>query len=229
MDMIEVRQLQNWETHEWLLHVHYAKRLPSISFAFGLFVDNAMKGLVTYGTPVASTLRDGVAGKQCADIVLELNRLVFIKSVKNHPSMLVGRSLRMLPKPSIVVSFADTDQRHIGYVYQACNFIYTGLSAKRTDWKVKGMEHLHGATIADQSRGKPNRAEWMREKHGDNFYLQDRPRKHRYIYIVAKGQQRKAIQSALLYSAQPYPKGDSERYAIDYQPSYQTGLFEEAA
>ena len=25
---------------EWLLHKHYAKRIPSISYAFGLFDDN---------------------------------------------------------------------------------------------------------------------------------------------------------------------------------------------
>ena len=51
---------------------------------------------------------------------------------------LVGRSLRLLPKPSVVVSYADTAQGHVGYVYQAANFIYTGLSAKRTDWKKTG-------------------------------------------------------------------------------------------
>lgn len=127
-------------------------------------------------------------------------------------SKIVGRSLQMIPRPSIVVSYADTAQGHVGYVYQATNFTYTGLSAKRTDWKVKGKEHLHGATVADESRGQANRAQWMREKYGDDFYLEDRPRKHRYIYICANKRDRKAILNDLRYEIEDYPKGDSKRY-----------------
>ena len=49
-------------------------------------------------------------------------------------------SPKLLPKPKIVISFADTEQQHKGIVYQACSFTYHGLSAKRTDWKIKGKE-----------------------------------------------------------------------------------------
>jgi hypothetical protein len=111
----------------------------------------------------------------------------------------------MLPKPSIVISFADTEQNHKGILYQACNFTYHGLSAKRTDWKVKGMEHLHGQTIADQFRGVQNRAQAMRDKYGDDFYLKDRPRKHRYIYIVGSKTQKKYLSQKILYKKEPYP------------------------
>jgi hypothetical protein len=152
-----------------------------------------------------------VAGPEWADYVLELNRLC-CQSEKNLASELVGKSLRLLPKPSIVVSYADTAQGHVGYIYQATNFIYTGLSAKRTDWKIKGREHLHGATVADESRGKANRAEWMRQKYGDAFYLEDRPRKHRYVYLCGNKRQRAQMLAALRYDQAPYPKGDSQRY-----------------
>jgi hypothetical protein len=172
-----------------------------------------MIGVVTYGVPVSSSLRIGVCGEEWADKILELNRLCCENS-KNIASILVGRSLRLLPKPSVVVSYADTAQGHIGYIYQATNFIYTGLSAKRTDWKIKGREHLHGATIADESRGQENRAEWMRHKYGDDFYLQDRPRKHRYVYPCGNKHQRKLILSALRYDVEPYPKGESKHYDV---------------
>jgi hypothetical protein len=143
--------------------------------------------------------------------VLELNRLC-CENTKNIASTLVGRSLRLLPKPSIVVSYADTAQGHIGYIYQATNFLYTGLSAKRTDWKIKGKEHLHGATVADESRGHENRAAWMREKYGNAFYLKDRPRKHRYVYFCGDERQRKTMRAALKYPIEAYPKGDSRHY-----------------
>ena len=104
------------------------------------------------------------------------------------------------------MSFADTEQGHKGTVYQAANFIYCGLSAKRTDWKVKGMEHLHGQTIADEFRGVKNRAQAMRDKYGDDFYLKPRSRKHRYVFLVGSKTFKKKARSCLRYEVQDYPK-----------------------
>ena len=202
-----VRKVTRKECEPFILNIHYAKRFPSISYAFGLFDNNELIGIVTYGTPPSSTLRIGIAGEKYKDKILELNRLVLKYNRKNEASKLIGRSLKLLPK-SIVVSFADTEQSHVGYVYQACNFIYTGLSEKRTDWKVKGKEHLHGQTIADEFRGLPNRSKAMKEKYGDDFYLKERPRKHRYIYIVGSKSFRKEALKNLKYKIVEYPKHD---------------------
>ena len=199
------------EVEPWLLARHYAKRMCPISYAFGAYRGSVLVGVVTYGTPASAPLRAGICGDEWADKVLELNRLC-CENTANVASVLVGRSLRLLPKPSVVVSYADTAQGHVGYIYQATNFIYTGLSAKRTDWKIKGREHLHGATVADESRGQANRAEWMRAKYGDDFYLADRPRKHRYVFPCGTAKQRAQIRAALRYAMEPYPKGESRRY-----------------
>jgi hypothetical protein len=211
------------EAKPFLLMQHYAKRMCPISYAFGAYRGTELVGVVTYGAPASAPLREGLAGKEWSPHVLELNRLCCV-SEKNTASRLVGQSLRMLPKPSLVVSYADTAQGHIGYIYQATNFIYTGLSAKRTDWKIKGREHLHGATVADESRGQANRAEWMREKYGDDFYLDDRPRKHRYVFAVGTKKQQAAIRAALKYPVEPYPKGQSQRYEINSPITTQTAF-----
>ena len=222
--MIEIKPIKPYQTHEWLLKKHYARRLCPISYAFGAYIDGVLKGIVTYGTPVSSNLRDGICGIAYSNTVLELNRLC-CEAIKNLASMLVSRSLKMLPKPSIIVSYADTEQGHIGYVYQACNFIYTGLSAKRTDWKLKGFEHLHGATVADMSRGQENRAQYMRDKFGDDFYLQERSRKHRYIFFTGSKKQIKDMKLSLLYKQEPYPKGESMRYDDSGETQSQGVLF----
>ena len=201
-----VREITRADCAEFILEIHYAKRWPSISYAFGLFDGDDLIGVVTYGTPPSAPLRRGIAGDEYVSDVLELNRLCLRYNRKNEASMLVGRSLKMLPKNRIVVSFADTAQGHVGSVYQAANFIYCGLSAKRTDWKVKGLEHLHGQTIADQFRGVKNRAEAMRQKYGDDFYLAPRPRKHRYFYICGSKSYKRRVLSALRYPQAPYPK-----------------------
>ena len=201
-----VREIARNDCSEFILEIHYAKRWPSISYAYGLFDDNELVGVVTYGTPPSAPLRRGIAGDEYITDVLELNRLCLRHNRKNEASMLVGRSLKMLPKNKIVVSFADTSQGHVGSVYQASNFIYCGLSAKRTDWKVKGLEHLHGQTIADEFRGVKDRAAAMREKYGEDFYLAPRPRKHRYIFITGSKSYKKRVLSVLRYPPAPYPK-----------------------
>lgn len=203
---VTVRPIKTFEAYPFLLEIHYAKRIPSITYAYGLFNDGEIVGVVTYGTPSSSPLRSGVCGQEYAGIVLELNRLCLLHNKKNDASRLVSGSLKMLPKPSIVISFADTEQGHIGYVYQACNFIYTGPSAKRTDWKIKGLEHLHGQSIADEFRGSENRSEAMRAKYGDRFYLKQRSTKHRYVALLGSKTQKKMMNKALKYPVCAYPK-----------------------
>lgn len=220
---LEIRPIPTAEATPWLLLRHYAKRMCPITYAFGAWIGAEIVGVVTFGTPASAPLRRGVCGDDWSHAVLELNRLCCENS-KNTASRLVGGALRMLPKPCIVVSYADTGVGHVGYVYQACNFIYTGMSAVRTDWKVKGREHLHGATIADESRGMENRAKWMREKYGSNFYLSPRPRKHRYVYFCGNRYQRRAMLGSLKYTPQPYPKGTSARYDASQMIETQTEM-----
>jgi hypothetical protein len=190
----------------FIMDIHYAHRMPSVSYRFGLFRNNTLEGIVTYGTPSSAPLRSGICGPEFSASVLELNRLCLRNNIKNDASRLVAASLKMLPKDKIIISFADTDQCHVGTVYQACNFVYCGLSAKRTDWKIRGMEHLHGQTIADEFRGKCNRSELMRQKYGSDFYLKDRPRKHRYVYFVGSRKFKKKAFAALRYDPESYPK-----------------------
>jgi hypothetical protein len=185
-----------------IMNVHYAKRRPSISYAFGLFQDAELVGVVTYGTPASSTLLRGICGDDWAQHVLELNRLVLVNNLPHQASRLVGASLKLLPKPTIVVSYADTKQNHEGVVYQATNFIYTGLSSKFRDPVVRGLEHQHHATYA---HGLSNKQ--LIEKFGaDNVYFIDRSRKHRYIYFIGSKTDRKQMRKDLRYEVLPYPK-----------------------
>ena len=218
-----VWSIPNEEVKEWLLYKHYAKRLPPIEYCFGLFCSGILQGVITYGTPPSSNLRESFGDKYK---LIELNRLCVNEGLeKNVLSFFVSGSLKKLPAPLIIVSYADTAQNHHGYIYQATNFIYTGLSAKRTDWKLKGMEHLHGATIGDMSRGKENRAQYMRDKYGDDFYLEDRSRKHRYFYFIGNKIEVIEMLKLLPYKREPYPKGNNQRYDSSYKPTVNLSLF----
>lgn len=201
-----VKPIDNATAQQVVVEHHYLHRKAPCSQAFGLF-DNLgeLRGVVMYGTPSSSSLRAGVAGKEHANNVIELTRLwIDDRTPKNSESYLIGNSIKQCVK-EIVVSFADTAQNHLGIVYQATNWIYTGVSAKRTDWTVEGIDK-HGHTWADKYT-----ASEMRELYGDRFTLVPRSRKHRYIFINAKGSRRKELMSLLRYKQEPYPKLQEKR------------------
>ena len=192
-------------THTWLKNKHYAKRIPSIVHAYGVFVDGIMQGVITYGIPASPSLTMGVCGYEYKHQVVELNRLAMLEDHdKNLASYFVSKTLKMLPKPLIVVSYADTSMGHVGYIYQATNFLYTGLSAQRTEWREVGVNTHSRSVVRNHSQ-----AERIED---ERFTMVERPRKHRYIYITGTKQERKTIMGALNYPIKEYPKGNSSRY-----------------
>jgi len=190
---MKVLPINNFEVEPWLLEKHYAKRMCPISFAFGLYDDEKLVGVITYGVPASPFLCMGVCGIDNKDKVLELNRLCLNDGVKNGASFLVSRSLQMLPKPTIVVSYADTAMGHVGYIYQASNFLFTGTTKERTD--MAGQDGKHSRHNFGNSENRINRSA-----------------KHRYVYFVGSKSQKNSLLKQLNYEVIPYPKGYSQRY-----------------
>jgi hypothetical protein len=194
-----VKNINYQDVKPFLLHIHYAKRIPSISYSIGLFYKEDLVGCVCYGYPPSTALKVGIAGEQFKKNVIELNRLVLKNNKKNEASYLVGNSFKLLPKNTIIVSYADISQKHIGYVYQATNFIYTGLSAKRTEWQMIGV-NKHSFTICETY------SLHERKTNKDKFKLIDRPRKHRYLYLIGDKKFKKDVIKNLKYKIKSYPK-----------------------
>ena len=176
----EVKQIAYQDTKDLILNVHYAHRMPSISYAYGLFKDNELVGVCTYGKPASPSLCVGVAGVENKSIVWELNRLVLKHNLPNLASFFVGKTLKMLPRPMIIVSYADTAQNHEGIIYQASNFMFTGTSKPRTDMAGKDGKH-------------------SRHNFGDVTNRVNRSAKHRYIKIIGSKVQIKNLKKQLKY------------------------------
>ena len=217
-DTYKVVSIKKYLCKEWLLHKHYAKRIPSISFSFGLYDQkNILQGICTIGKPPSPSLCNGICGKENSKYVYELNRLCVNEDLpKNTLSMFVGKVLKLIPN-TILVSYADTSQNHHGFIYQATNWIYTGLSDKRSEWRLKNS-NMHSKTLCDKYT-----SEYMREN--KNFVMVERPRKHRYVYFIGSKKQKKNWLKNLKYKIYSYPKGENKRYDCNYKPLIQTQIF----
>jgi len=108
---LSVRRISYEDTKTFILNIHYARRMPCIQYAFGLFDGDYPYpvGVVTYGQPASPSLCKGVAGEENRKNVLELNRLVLYPEYNgdNYASFLVSKSLKQLPAKTYVVSYAD--------------------------------------------------------------------------------------------------------------------------
>lgn len=204
-DDYDIKKIDYKTAMELVIEKHYLHRRAPCSVAFGLFCkeDNSLVGVVIYGVSVSSTLLKGICGEEESKNVYELTRLwLDDKLPRNCESYLIGNSIKLLDR-EIIVSFADTSQGHIGYVYQATNFIYTGLSSKFKDALVRGYENQHHSGYANGMS-----IAMMKDTFGEeNVYYKERPRKHRYIYFNCSKKRKRELLKKLKYKIEPYPKG----------------------
>jgi hypothetical protein len=206
-----VRTITKSDYNEWLLYKHYAKRMPSVSYAFGLFDDKLiLKGVLTIGKPASNNLCTGVCGDDNSEFVYELNRLCVDDGLpKNTLSWFLSKCLKLITSKMIIVSYADTAMSHNGYIYQATNWIYTGATKERTDINTGDGKHSrHYDKTIDYSENRKNRSS-----------------KHRYIMFLGSKTERKVFKKALNYKIEQYPKGQNEKYDSSYTPSVQQVLF----
>jgi hypothetical protein len=205
-DNYSIKPITYKQAMDMVVENHYLHRKAPCSFAFGLVENSTDKivGVVIYGTPSSSTLRSGICGTEEKNNVIELTRLwIEDGTPRNSESFLIGNTLSKVDK-EIVVSYAEIEQGHLGIVYQATNWIYTGLSAKRTNWTIKGV-NKHCQTIADKYS-----ASELREIYGEDFKSVERPRKHRYVFFNTKSKKRrKELMDKLKYKTLPYPKNNA--------------------
>jgi hypothetical protein len=208
-----VKRITKYEYNDWILYKHYAKRLCSISYAFGLFIDNILVGVCTFGFSPNYNYNDGKCvfnNYKC--LTLELNRLVVNDGLEeNSLSFFVSQSLNMLPKPSCIVSYADQNQNHNGYIYQATNWIYTGTSSKKFKYKFEDGSEF------DIRRGIDKKGKII-----DKILLKPT---HRYLYFNGSKKDKKKMKSDLKMEIKNYPKGNNKKYDSSFNPIIQQLLF----
>lgn len=214
----KVKQIGIRLYEDWLLEKHYARRLCSISYAFGLVsCDANIQGVITFGTPLSKAYNQG----QCIFNeyrvkTLELNRLV-LNSItpSNTASYFIMQAINKLPRPLALVSYADPNHNHHGYVYQATNWLYTGTSAKK-----------HKYIFEDGSSIDVKRNLDRKGKIVETIELLPT---HRYIYLHGNKKEKKDMKKDMKWQILPYPKGKNKKYdCTDIQmKSLQGDLFDD--
>lgn len=197
--MKEIKKITVREAIDFIFPKHYSGRKPIVSFSFGWFINNELVAVCTFGKPASNSLCFGIAGLENSKYVYELNRLCRIDNLEEQLSEFVSGCLKLLKSENIiVVSYSDMAMNHHGYIYQACNFLYTGKTKERTDKYTEGNKHPRHYSN-EQQRG-------LRKV---------RSPKHRYVYFCTGNKKlKKQWMKDLNYEILPYPKGDNSNYVL---------------
>lgn len=177
-----IEHINRAQCKEFLATRHYLA-LQGCSFRsgrnYGLYLDDQLVGVaIFHGVSAGETIK-GAFGldKTQQSGFYELGRLAIDAehNKRNMASWFVAQCIKLLRKETevrAIISYADSEF-HYGGIYQALNFKYYGLTAKKKDFWVKQED----GTFVKQTRGKTLglEGEWR-----------PRSQKHRYMVVYDK-------------------------------------------
>jgi hypothetical protein len=183
------------------LNFHYAKAVPNVGLAFNVYnQNNEWCGVICYGVGATNNIASPYGLKQGQ--VIELLRMA-LNGKQESTSKALAISIKLVakknPNVKLLVSYADSEQRHYGTIYQATNWFYTGYSVD-TNLIVNGKrEHRRtlGSRLGTCSKGK------IESMGFDVKVLKTKP-KWKYIYPIEK-----SIIPLCKSLAKPYPKASA--------------------
>lgn len=175
-------------------------------YAYGL-VDKetySLVGCAVFAHPNGNVTLKGWFGvendSEIGKSIYELTRLVLHPTLNggNVSSYLLSNAIKNLRRKTrvcAIITLAD-GSRHVGYVYQACNFKYYGVSDKKKDFYMYDETSSNGYRLNPRGKVTDKQGIWL-----------DRSIKHRYVIVFEKNLR-------VLYKEEKYPKGDTNIFDI---------------
>ena len=194
----EIKKISKRDTEDILKKFHYLSKQGfsfRSGFNYGLFIEDKLIGVAVFHTLSVPETAKGCFGLQRnkQQGLYELGRLALDPEEyePNLTSWFLSRAIKMLRKEievKAILSYADS-RYHNGYIYQATNFKYYGLTDPKKDFWILQED----GTYKKHQRGKIKglQGEWR-----------ERNRKHRYLLIFDK-------ELVCKWKEQPYPKNNN--------------------
>lgn len=198
---LQVRPVPMMVANRIIVRKHYLHSMPvGTQLSFGVFLDVEMVGALTLGVGSynSSSLVRGASPDDC----LTLSRFWLAEDMPaNSESRILGvvsRALRRHTKLKFLLSYADPTQGHIGTIYQAAGWHYTGLSDATPHYDL-GDGRSHHSRSLSHAYGTHSVEYFARQ--GIELKRVPQSPKHRYIHFLDPGW-REQLKVPVL----PYPK-----------------------
>jgi hypothetical protein len=200
-----------------ILPNEYLGSMGSASHCFGLYFGEYLASVVCFGSTAGTNVAASVCGPEHASKVTVLVRGATEPWAHEHSaSYLIPRACDMMAakgKP-IIVAYSDPAGGEVGTIYQACNFLYTGMTSgsqryRDPDGKLHNTRQIHGLT-RDRRNGELNytrtRAEQRRLLVEQGCTFEKEGGKHRYVHFAGDRRTKRLLKKALKWDVVPHPR-----------------------
>lgn len=196
-------QAAKYAVEKW----HYSRGLPTPPMTFvGAWENKRFVGAVVFGRGSNNNGHKpyNIAQTEFCELVR-----VALRSHVSPVSRIVALAIKVLrlssPGLRLIVSYADTNEGHLGGIYQAGNWIYTGCTgadfrAIDTNGRVWHSRQVSRTGVSRQY------GEYRRVPKFEDCAIVPLLPKHRYLYPLDR-----AMRRQIEPLAQPYPKRDDVR------------------
>ena len=201
LQSLTVRPISHRAAKELLVRNHYLHTMPGgTQMTFGVFLEQRLLGALALGVGPFNAHRL-VSGATHGDCIC-LTRLWLDDGLpKNSESRVLAVMLRSLARNTrlkFVVTYADPSAGHLGTIYQAGGWFYTGISGPSVLYDLGDGVGRHSRTFGHALGTRSLR--YLRRQ-GTRVSPIERPGKHRYLYFLDK-----AWSDKLKVPVRPYPK-----------------------
>ena len=180
---------------------HYLGTLPGgTQLTFGIFQGGRLLGVVPLGVGPFNV--PSLVESATADDCLALTRLWLSDDLpKNSESRVLGvitRALKRGTSVKFLVSYSDPAVSHLGTIYQATGWVYTGLSEAMPLYDVGDGKQRHSRSL---SHAYGTHSVKYFKSHGVGIKVIPQEAKHRYLYFLDP-----SWKTRLKAPVLPYPK-----------------------
>lgn len=182
------------------LNWHYSKSVPAGKIVkIGVWENKEYIGCVLFSR--GANRKIGMPYQLDQTQICELTRIA-LNQHKTPVTKILSKAIKLLkknsPKLKLIVSYADTNQKHLGIIYQASNWIYTGKTAHEAGVILNGKK-THRRSI--NSKYGTSDIQYLKKHIDPNVKIIKGEGKHKYLYPLNK-----MLRKKLMKLHKPYPK-----------------------
>lgn len=204
-------RLINFKTAETIiLDYEWIGTMPlprSCRYMFGIYFEGVLGGALVYVEPSTRQFLVDYPRK-----VVQLNRGATAHwTPRNTASRMIGQSVRHLRREGVIaiIAYCTPEAGEIGEIYQACNFMYTGMTAPSTSYYLDN-HWVSARTLADKIKWARTRSEAWQVKFA-TLPSRQLGGKFRYVLPIGTKKENAEFVAHFKYQSLPYPKR-AERY-----------------
>lgn len=182
-------------TKRFIEENHYSHKLPqAIKYRFGLYYDNKLLGIAIFSVPANRFTITSIFKNETQHIGIELSRFfTYDATPRNFESYCLQRCFEYIKLNSnydVIVSYADPNFNHAGYLYQALNGLYLGQTAPEVRYFYKGQLWTRRSLGRQKGDTEAEHAKRILADGAEKVKMQG---KYKYIFFTCSRRRKKEL------------------------------------